>query len=167
MTTTGKINDEWRTPQALFDRLHEEFEFTLDAAADEGNHLLPTWLGPGGLVHDAFMMSGTGHRVFCNPPFSRVADFAKWIASLRTYAVMLCPCTRVDQLWWHEHVIGVAAEVRCIRIPNPDPRYIGGRVEYVPPAGIKPSTANFASLAVVYRPWRCDETIMSSMEVVL
>ncbi len=28
---------EWETPQAFFDRLHAEFMFTLDVAAQEGN----------------------------------------------------------------------------------------------------------------------------------
>lgn len=28
----------WETPQALFDKLNDEFHFTLDAAANETNH---------------------------------------------------------------------------------------------------------------------------------
>lgn len=30
--------DQWATPQDFFDKLNEEFHFTLDAAADEFNH---------------------------------------------------------------------------------------------------------------------------------
>lgn len=33
----SRKSDEWETPQDLFDRLNEEFDFTLDACADESN----------------------------------------------------------------------------------------------------------------------------------
>lgn len=34
---------DWETPQELFDKLHEEFHFTLDAAASDHNHKLPRY----------------------------------------------------------------------------------------------------------------------------
>lgn len=34
---------DWETPQELFDKLHEEFHFTLDAAASDRNHKLPRY----------------------------------------------------------------------------------------------------------------------------
>lgn len=34
---------DWETPQDLFDKLHEEFHFTLDAAASDHNHKLPRY----------------------------------------------------------------------------------------------------------------------------
>lgn len=33
--------NDWETPQELFDALHAEFQFTLDAAASNFNHKLP------------------------------------------------------------------------------------------------------------------------------
>lgn len=35
--------NDWETPQELFDKLHEEFHFTLDAAASDHNHKLPRY----------------------------------------------------------------------------------------------------------------------------
>lgn len=35
--------NDWETPQELFDKLHEEFHFTLDAAANDHNHKLPRY----------------------------------------------------------------------------------------------------------------------------
>ncbi len=35
--------DDWETPQSLFDKLHEHFHFTLDAAASDSNHKLPRY----------------------------------------------------------------------------------------------------------------------------
>ena len=34
----SSATDKWATPQDFFDKLNEEFHFTLDAAADETNH---------------------------------------------------------------------------------------------------------------------------------
>ena len=34
----SSATDQWATPQNFFDKLDEEFHFTLDAAADETNH---------------------------------------------------------------------------------------------------------------------------------
>lgn len=34
---------DWETPQDLFNKLHDEFHFTLDAAASEHNHKLPRY----------------------------------------------------------------------------------------------------------------------------
>lgn len=35
--------NDWETPQALFDELNSEFNFTLDAAASDQNHKLPRY----------------------------------------------------------------------------------------------------------------------------
>lgn len=34
----SSATDQWATPQDFFDRLNEEFHFTLDVAADKTNH---------------------------------------------------------------------------------------------------------------------------------
>ena len=34
----SSATDKWATPQDFFDKLNDEFHFTLDAAADETNH---------------------------------------------------------------------------------------------------------------------------------
>ena len=41
MITTGLFTsntDQWATPQDFFDKLNDEFHFTLDVCADETNH---------------------------------------------------------------------------------------------------------------------------------
>jgi phage N-6-adenine-methyltransferase len=43
-------DSDWRTPSPLFWKLHREFQFNLDLAADAVNHLLPLYLGPGSTV---------------------------------------------------------------------------------------------------------------------
>lgn len=46
--------NNWETPQELFDALHAEFGFTLDAAASDDNHKLPRYYTAetNGLVQD-------------------------------------------------------------------------------------------------------------------
>jgi phage N-6-adenine-methyltransferase len=34
----SSATDQWATPQDFFDKLNDEFHFTLDVAADETNH---------------------------------------------------------------------------------------------------------------------------------
>jgi phage N-6-adenine-methyltransferase len=67
--TKGK--DDWGTPQALYDRLNDEFGFTVDMAADEETAKCPVWIGP---EIDALKINWWG-RVFLNPPFSRTDEF--------------------------------------------------------------------------------------------
>ena len=39
----SSAKDYWETPQKLFDSLNEEFNFTIDVAANETNHKLPRY----------------------------------------------------------------------------------------------------------------------------
>lgn len=65
---------DWRTPPELFRALDAEFHFTLDAAANEANHLCDRYYTA---EDSAFWHSWDGEHVFCNPPYGR--DAAKWI----------------------------------------------------------------------------------------
>lgn len=57
---------DWETPQDLFDRLNDEFHFTLDAAASDHNHKLPRYYTE---KEDGLAQDWKGERVFCNPPY--------------------------------------------------------------------------------------------------
>ena len=60
---------DWETPQSLFDKLHEHFHFTLDAAASDSNHKLPRYYTK---ETDGLAQDWGGERVFCNPPYGNV-----------------------------------------------------------------------------------------------
>lgn len=76
----------WRTPQSCFDKLHEEFAFTLDGAADRESTKCLYYLGPESAYgEDALqvdLLSETCYfdpqlqRIFLNPPFSRTLSAA-------------------------------------------------------------------------------------------
>lgn len=142
----SKASDEWRTEPACFDALHAEFGFRVDLAANRTDHLCETWLGPGGIWHDALgwdwhKMTGPG---FFNPPYSagRVAPFVtKAIAEVARgfTSVALLPDTH-DTVWYR--LLDAAAEIR--RIPH--------RVKYLKPDGATAAGAMFPSCVAVFRP---------------
>ena len=62
---------DYCTPQDFFDRLNEEFHFTLDAAATDKSAKCPAYYTPetDGLK-SPWNLAGGG-AVFCNPPYGR------------------------------------------------------------------------------------------------
>ena len=72
---------DWRTPPECYQALHEEFDFTVDAAADSTSSLCTYYLGPGSdLGEDTLAVDLSSwpksHRFFLNPPFSRTLTAA-------------------------------------------------------------------------------------------
>lgn len=69
-----KGNDNFRTPDHVFNQLNSIFNFTLDAACTFEDCKCSK-----GFYHDegidALKISWGGERVFCNPPFSQKAAF--------------------------------------------------------------------------------------------
>lgn len=129
--------DNWATPQDFFDKLNEEFHFTLDPCADNENHKCDLFFTreQNGLNQD-----WGGHTVFCNPPYGReIADWVKYAYEQSqkpdTTVVMLIPA-RTDTRYFHEYIYN-KAEIRFIR----------GRLKF----GDATSAAPFPSMVVVYR----------------
>lgn len=74
MKMNVKGNDNFCTPQNLYNQLDRIFNFELDAACTKENCKAPK-----GFFHDfgmdALKEDWGGYRVFCNPPFSQKAQF--------------------------------------------------------------------------------------------
>jgi len=147
-------NPNWRTPSELFDPLHDEFRFDLDAAADPTATLLPRYLGPGSELGENALArrdwGEVGSSVWLNPPYSRKLRLAlePWLAHAarqRVIVVALIPA-RTDTLWWHNIVLPTAAEIR----------FINGRVDFIHPETGLPGTSggSFPSALVIWEPRR-------------
>lgn len=69
--STGK--DDYESPDDLFTLYNSTYHFTLDAAANESNHKVDRWFGPGGEHEDALEegLSWVPGNVWLNPPYSR------------------------------------------------------------------------------------------------
>lgn len=68
---------DWETPDDLFNAYDDLFHFYVDAAADEKNHKIPRWWGPGGEIEDALQAGDHWQRalkegnIWLNPPYDR------------------------------------------------------------------------------------------------
>jgi len=86
-----------RTPPAIFNKLNSIFQFTVDAAADASNALLPRYWTE---EQDALKQDWSGERVFCNPPFGKAKDFLQK-AGTACRCVMLLPLNCLTAKYYH------------------------------------------------------------------
>lgn len=141
LSSSGRVQDR-TTPRAFFLQLDAEFHFTLDAAADETNHLCQRYFS---IQEDALARDWPG-VVWCNPPFSQCNAFVRKgarEAEKGSTVVFLVPA-RTDTSWWHDVVLR-HAEVRYIRGRL---KYGGGSAD----PSVKLTSAPFASVVLVFRP---------------
>ena len=126
--------DLWSTPQDLYDKLNEEFNFTLDPCATAENHKTDKYFTK---EDDGLLQDWSNERVFMNPPYGR--EIGKWVKKAcesNTLVVCLLPA-RTDTRWWHDYVIAKACEVRFIK----------GRLKF----GGSRNSAPFPSAIVIFR----------------
>lgn len=118
---------DWTTPQYLFDKLNEEFHFTLDAAATDANKKCARYLGPD---HEdpkrrdalTFLWRDAAEgAIWCNPPYPVKPgwiDQAQDAWGFGFPVVMLVPA-RTDTRWWTEAAM-------CVD----EIRFISGRLKF-------------------------------------
>ena len=134
----SSATDNWSTPQDFFDKLNNEFHFTLDVCADKNNHKCEHYYTK--------EMNGLSHHwigtVWCNPPYGR--KIGEWVR--RAYissqigsatVVMLLPA-RTDTRWFHDYIYNKS---------NTEIRFIKGRLKF---GGCK-NSAPFPSMVVIFR----------------
>ena len=132
----SSASEEWETPQNFFDRLNEEFCFTLDPCCTDENAKCKKHYTK---EQDGLKQDWTGEIVYCNPPYGR--EMPKWIKKCYEHyigggiAVMLIPA-RTDTKAFHDYIYG-KAEIRFIR----------GRLKF----GSSKNPAPFPSMIVIYR----------------
>ena len=142
--TTGR--DDWETPPDLFQRYDDQYHFVLDAAANESNHKVDQWFGPGGVVEDAlaadwaeWLQEG---NIWLNPPYSRGLQQQFVRRAANEYAqypydhhiICLLPA-RTDTKLFHDVIL-----------PNASVEFLRGRVKFVGGA----ASAPFPSMVVVF-----------------
>lgn len=128
---------EWETPIDLFNRLDEEFHFTLDPCASGENHKCEKFYTK---EQDGLLRDWGGEIVFCNPPYGR--QIGAWVEKCYKEvkygkcecAVMLIPA-RTDTKWFHEFILNRA-----------DIRFLKGRLHF----GGSKTGAPFPSMIVVF-----------------
>lgn len=130
--------DLWETPQDLFDKLNNEFQFTLDVCATPENAKCDKFYTEeqDGLKHP---WKGT---VWCNPPYGR--GIGQWVrralfASVSGSTVVMLLPARTDTKWFHDYIY---------KRNNVEIRFIRGRLKF----GGSKNSAPFPSMVVVFMP---------------
>lgn len=146
--STGK--DDWETPLGLFIEYDQHYHFVLDAAANEHNRKVDTWLGPGGAAPDSLEVSWQEWlergNIWLNPPYSRglqprfVRKASKEALQCGGNAVVVCLLpARTDTKLFHEIIKPHAKSIEFLR----------GRVRFLD-RGLVRHPAPFPSMIVVF-----------------
>ncbi len=133
----SSTTNEWETPQEFFDKLNEEFNFTLDPCATPKNAKCKKFYT---IKEDGLKQNWQGETVFCNPPYGRAIK--DWVRKCyeeskkpNTIVVMLIPA-RTDTSYFHDYIYHKAKEIRFVR----------GRLKF----GNSKNSAPFPSMVVVF-----------------
>lgn len=128
--------DDWETPQDLFDKLNNFYQFQLDVCATEKNAKCPNFISPeqDGLLQDWAKVN------WMNPPYGR--EISHWIkkafkeAEKGNKTVALLP-SRTDTKWFHDYIYR-----------KHEIRFIKGRLKF----GNATNSAPFPSMIVAFNP---------------
>ena len=116
--TPSAIKDLWSTPRGLFNKLNDEFNFTLDVAASDKNHLCDNYITEeiDGLVSD------WGESNWCNPPYSNIMPWVEVAKKWASSGVVVCMLVPADtSVKWFKLAYDSCSEVR----------FISGRISFI------------------------------------
>ena len=128
--------DLWSTPLDFFEKLNDEFHFTLDPCSTHENAKCYKHFT---IEEDGLLQDWGNEVVFCNPPYGRkIKDWVKKAYNEsqkdNTTVVMLIP-SRTDTIYFHEYIYH-KAEIRFIK----------GRLKF----GDAKNSAPFPSMVVIF-----------------
>jgi len=140
MNPKGKGNDYFETPPEIFNQLEHIYNFDMDVACNEDNYLCPKCITE---KQDALKATWIG-RCFCNPPFSKKAEFIKKaVEELEKgylyICVMILPLNCMDTKVWHEYIEGKFYY-----------EILQGRIAFIDPETRRPKKGNNSGTVIVY-----------------
>jgi site-specific DNA-methyltransferase (adenine-specific) len=144
-----KMGDNWSTPDLLFDQLHEEFKFNLDACASDWNYKCYNYFGE---KDDAFSKTWGG-VVWMNPPYSNCGTWVKKaFEECQKGSTIVCLIPgRVETNWFHDYC--VPHEIRFVR----------GRIHFGDENG-KTGRPRLGCVLVIMRPFKYDSGTRSVIQ---
>ena len=130
-------SNEWETPQDLYNKLNDEFNFTLDPCATKYNAKCPKFYTK---EDDGLSQDWGGERVFMNPPYGRTIN--KWIEkaykeSIKGATVVCLIPARTDTRYWWDYIF-----------PYAEIRFIKGRLKFTNNG--KSAPAPFPSAIIIF-----------------
>ena len=129
-------SNEWSTPWDFFNKLNNEFHFTLDPCATTENAKCEKYYTK---KENGLVQNWKNEIVFMNPPYG--GNTGKWIykayaESLRGAVVVCLIVSSTDRSYWHDYIFPYAAQIRWIR----------GRLKF----NDSKASAPFASAIVIF-----------------
>ena len=111
-----------RTPKEIWERLSQEFNFTVDACASDKNHLLPRYWT---IETDALKQDWDNEIVYCHPMFDiHIPKFIKKAVESKCLTVFLLPASTNAEyfhnyLWNNEgHIPKQNVQIRFLSKPQ-------------------------------------------------
>lgn len=143
----SKASDEWSTPQEFFDRLNDEFQFDVDAAASRENAKCKVWYGDRVDALALEQWATVPSSIWLNPPYSRVREFIAKAheQAIKGHTVVCLVPARTDTRWWHSDVWDQFNHAPCFGV---EVRFVRGRLKF----GGSTNSAPFPSVVVIFRP---------------
>lgn len=139
MINTGLFTsktDLWSTPQDFFDKLNQEFNFTLDPCANKENAKCSKFFTQ---EEDGLTKSWDNEIVFCNPPYGTVLkDWVKKASNAQGGVVVMLIPSRTDTRYFHDYIY---------QKENVEIRFLKGRLKF----GDIKNSAPFPSMVVIFR----------------
>ena len=134
---SSKTN-EWETPRDIYQKLDDEFKFTLDPCCTKETAKCEKFFTK---TDDGLSKSWEHDTVFVNPPYGR--EIGGWVRKayeefLKGATVVMLIPARTDTKYWHKYIFN-KAEVRFMK----------GRVKFLQ-NGIEKQSAPFPTAIVVY-----------------
>lgn len=120
-------SDEWATPFDFFEKLNQEFKFTLDPCSTDENCKCEKHFT---IDDNGLEMNWKGESVFCNPPYSKIKEWVKKCymegQKSNTTVVMLIPA-RTDTKYFHDYIYH-KSEIRFIKGRL---KFVGGHIQHL------------------------------------
>lgn len=147
------INNEWSTPQDLYDLLNDEFRFNLDACASHWNRKCTEYY-----CEEISALSGdwpVNSVVWMNPPYgSFTGKFIKHAykqSQERSCIVVYLIPTNTEAKWFHDC---------CL---NGELRFVQGRIHFSDKDG-KSGRPRFSSVVGIFRPNNEGRGVVSALK---
>jgi len=125
-------SDRWATPSYIYDPLNAEFNFNYDPCPID-------WKDgdPDGLKAE------WGTSTFCNPPYSRTADWIKkaYDENKKGKTIVMLINSITDTIAFHKYIYG-----------NAELRFVKGRIRFIDPTNLeKKNPSPKPSMIVIFR----------------
>lgn len=151
---------DWETPDAFFQKLDEEFHFTLDVCAGDHNHKCARYLTA---EVNGLTKKWTNEVCWMNPPYGTAAGI--WMRKARREAlphgatVVCFVPARTETRWFQETVFGLDLE-KPGSFQASELRTVQGRVIF---KGAK-LNAPFSSVLIIFRPGQQEPPRLTTFE---